>query len=160
MDIDTKKVRLEPMTDEMYQIYFREYENDPDLCLPGQECRPFVYNEESVERYVQRQRERKRVPLAILYGNEIVGEILIKDVEPSVCATLSVTLKNTGYKDRGIGTQAEKLAVAYVFWQMDIPTLYADTVRTNTRSQHVLEKVGFVKIRENAKFCYYRIDRP
>lgn len=31
-------------------------------------------------------------------------------------------MKNSGYKDRGIGTQAEKLAVRYVFNELDIPT--------------------------------------
>ena len=72
---------------------------------------------------------------------------------------MSIVLKNAKYKDRGIGTQAERLAVQYVFQDLDIPTLYADTVRTNRRSQHVLEKVGFTLIQEDQDFKYYRIDR-
>ena len=59
----------------------------------------------------------------------------------------------------GIGTRAERLAVQYVFDILDIPTVYADTVRSNTRSQHVLEKVGFSLIREDKEFRYYRIDK-
>jgi len=46
-----------------------------------------------------------------------------------------------------------------VFDDLDIPTIYADTVRTNCRSQHVLEKIGFSLIREDGDFKYYRIDR-
>ena len=60
---------------------------------------------------------------------------------------------------RYVAHQAEKLAVWYVFHDLDIPVLYADTIRTNTRSQHVLEKVGFVFIREADGFRYYEIRR-
>ena len=101
----------------------------------------------------------KRVPLAILRGDEIVGEIAIKQLEAHKCATMGISLKNAAYRDQGIGTQAERLAIQYVFRDMDIPTLYADTVQTNTRSRHVLEKVGFFFIREDRDFRYYRIDR-
>ena len=36
MQIEQERIRLVPMTDEMYHSFFKEYENDPDLCLPGQ----------------------------------------------------------------------------------------------------------------------------
>ena len=55
--------------------------------------------------------------------------------------------------------QAEQLAIKYVFYELDIPVLYADTVLTNTRSQHVLEKVGFQFIDEDEKRKHYRIMR-
>ena len=38
-------------------------------------------------------------------------------------------------------------------------TLYADTLRSNTRSQRILEKAGFSFLREDGDFRYYRIDR-
>ena len=133
-------VKLTPMTDEMYHSYFREYENDPDLCMSEQECLCYEYSEEMVERYIQIQREWKRVTLAILCKDEIVGEIILKNIEEHKCATMSITLKNPTFKDRGIGTAAEKLAVDYVFREMNIPTLYADTIQSNTRSQRVLKK--------------------
>lgn len=155
-DVD---IKLTPMTDEMYRLYFHEYENDPDLYMPGQEYVHYEYSEENVERYVQRQRDLKRVTLAILCDGEIVGEIIIKNIEEHKCATMGITLKNSKYKDHGIGTAAERLAVRFVFNELDIPTLYADTIQANTRSQHVLEKVGFTCISEDKDFKYYRIDR-
>ena len=154
-----ERIRLAPMTEEMYRSYFSEYENDPDLCLPGQTYLPYEFSEERVAQYVRRQHDRKRIPLAILCGDEIVGEIILKDIEPGVCAAMGIALKNAGYKDRGIGTRAERLAVRYVFDVLDIPTLYADTIRSNQRSRHVLEKVGFVPVREDQDYKYYRIDR-
>lgn len=152
-------VRLVPMTAEMYRLFFLEFENDPDVYLPGQKYVRYEYSEEKVAKYVQRQKDLRRIPLAILSDEEIVGEIILKNIEPHQCATMSIVLKNAQYKDHGIGTQAEKLAVQYVFHDLDIPALYADTVRTNSRSQHVLEKVGFTLIREDQDFKYYRIDR-
>ena len=152
-------IKLTLMTDEMYHSFFRGYENDPDLYMPGQAYVPYEYSKEKVERYIQRQRDLKRVTLAVLCDDEIVGEIILKNIEERRCATMGITLKNAGYKDRGIGTAAERLAVSYVFDELDIPTLYADTVQTNIRSRHVLEKVGFSCIREDKDFRYYRIDR-
>ena len=157
--MDDGSVKLTLMTDEMYRLFFREYENDPDLYMPGQEYVHYEYSDEKVERYVRRQRDLKRVTLAIMYDDEIAGEIIIKDIEDHICAAMGITLKNKKYKDRGIGTAAERLAVRFVFCELDIPTLYADTVQTNLRSQHVLEKVGFSFIREDKDFKYYRIDR-
>ncbi|MBR0513182.1 MAG: GNAT family N-acetyltransferase [Clostridia bacterium] len=152
-------VRLVPMTAEMYRLFFLEFENDPDVYLPGQKYVRYEYSEEKVAKYAQRQKDLRRITLAILSDEEIVGEIILKNIKPHQCATMSIVLKNAQYKDHGIGTQAEKLAVQYVFHDLDIPALYADTVRTNSRSQHVLEKVGFTLIREDQDFKYYRIDR-
>ena len=159
MQIGQDRIKLVPMTDDMYRSFFSEYENDPDLCLPGQEYVPYEYREEQAETYIQRQKEPGRIPLAVLCDDEVVGEIILKNMEPHKCATMSIVLKNAKYKDHGIGTQAERLAVQYVFDVLDIPTLYADAVRANGRSQHVLEKTGFVLIREDRDFRYYRIDR-
>ncbi len=152
-------ITLVPMTDGMYHTYLKEYENDPDLFLPGQAYVHYEYSEERASKYILRQRELGRVPLAVMCGNEIVGEIVIKNIEQGISAAMGVALKNARYKDRGIGTQAERLAVRYVFDVLDIPTLYADTVKANERSQHVLEKIGFRFIREDRDFKYYRIDR-
>ena len=65
------------------------------------------------------------------------------------------TMQNKGY-----GTQAERLAVQYVFETLNIPVLYADTILPNVRSQHVLEKVGFRYLRTEGDFKYYCIERP
>ena len=157
--MEQKTVELVPMTADMYHRYYKEYENDPDLLLPGQPYVPCVYIEDKVDRYIQRQRDLNRVPLGILWEGEIVGEIVIKNIEAHQCATMGLSLKNAKYKDRGIGTAAERSAIRFVFEVLDIPILYADTVKTNTRSQHVLEKVGFVFLREDQNFKYYRIDR-
>lgn len=156
---DPREIRLVPMTGEMYHRYFREYENDPDLCPAGERFVPYTYSREKTDRYVQRLAGLNRIGLAVMCGGEIAGEIVIKNIEERKCATLSICLKNARWKNRGIGTQAEKLAVRYVFDGLDIPVLYADSLRTNARSRRVLEKAGFRFVREDRDFVYYRIDR-
>lgn len=154
-----ERVSLRPMSAEMYHAYYREYENDPDLFLDKSECKPFVYSPAWVDRYIQRQIDCGRTCLAVMYGEEMAGEIILKNVEPGRSATLSICMKNDRYKGRGIGTQAERLAIDYVFHSLDIPVLYADTVVTNARSQHVLEKLGFQLLRTEGDFKYYVIER-
>ena len=152
-------VYLLPMTAEMYHEYFKEYQNDMDLYLDKSTYTPYVYAEESVNRYIQRQTDLKRKNFAIMFDGEMVGEIVIKNIVEHECATMSIAMKNARYKDRGFGTKAEQLAIQYVFNELDIPILYADAVLTNTRSQHVLEKVGFRFVKEEGDFRHYRIDR-
>lgn len=157
--MNNRKVRLTAMTPEMYHIFFREFENDPDLYLDKGKYIPYAYCKEKVDRYIQHQIDLKRISLAIMYEDNIAGEIILKDIKEHKCATLSISLKNPKYKDHGIGTQAEKLAIEYAFQILDIPTLYADTIKTNTRSQHVLEKAGFTLVNEDKDFKYYRVHR-
>ena len=152
-------VFLRPMTAEMYHAYCREYENDPDLYIDKSKFVSYVYSPELADRYIQRQTDLKRRWFAIMWGDEMVGELILKNIEPRKCATLSICMKNGRCKDRGFGTRAEGLAIGYVFRHLDIPVLYADTILTNERSQHVLEKVGFRFLREEGDFRYYRIDR-
>ena len=94
-----------------------------------------------------------------LYGEEMVGELKIYDIEPGKSASLGITMKNSKYKDRGFGTRAEQLAIEYVFYELDIPVLYADSILTNTRSQHVLEKVGFQFVYADEERKHYQISR-
>ena len=86
-EADLSGVRLVPMTPEMYVAFFREYENDPDLYPDKTAFVPYSFSEEKVARYVRRQSDLNRIPLAILCGDEIVGEIILKNIEPRSCAT-------------------------------------------------------------------------
>lgn len=152
-------VYLLPMTAEMYHAYFKEYQNDLDLYIDKSAYTPYTYEEEKVNRYIQRQIDLKRKVFAIMFNDEMVGELVIKNIAEHQCATLGLSMKDPKYKDRGFGTKAEQLAIQYVFNELDIPVLYADSILANTRSQHVLEKVGFQLIKEEGDFKYYSIER-
>ena len=153
------EIRLVPMTAEMYHEYFKEYQNDMDLYIDPKAYTVYSYDEKTVNRYIKRQSDLNRKPFAIMRGDEIVGELIIKNIEDRKCATLGLAMKNSTYKDHGFGTKAEQLAIAYVFQELDIPILYADSILSNKRSQHVLEKVGFKLIKTDDNFKYYCIER-
>ena len=73
-------VSLRPMTAEMYHVYYMEYRNDPDLYMDKSEYAPFVYSPEWVERYIQRQISKNRKCFAIMVGDEMAGEIILKNI--------------------------------------------------------------------------------
>ena len=154
-----EEIKLVPMTPEMYHAFFREYQNDRDLYLDQSDFVEYQYDSAKVDAYIQRQQNLNRLPFAIMFRGEMVGELKLYDIVERQSAVLGITMKNQAFKDRGFGTQAEKLAVRYVFEELDIPVLYADAVLTNTRSQHVLEKVGFQMIGEDERKKYYQIRR-
>ena len=153
------EITLKPMTAEMYHAFFQEYENDMDLYLDKNDYFEYVYEKSKVDAYIQRQIDLNRQPFAIMYGDEMVGELKIYDIVIDKSATLGITMKNRNYKDKGFGTRAEQLAVEYVFYQLNIPVLNADCILTNTRSQHVLEKVGFQFISADEQRKHYQITR-
>ncbi len=150
------KITLLPMTPEMYHRFFKEYQNDSDLYLDKSKFCEYSYSKEKVDAYIQRQIDLKRVTFAIMLGEEIVGELKIYNIVNGESAYFGITVKNKSYKDKGIGTRAEELALDYVFNVLNIPILYADSILTNTRSQHVLEKVGFEFIYQDEERKYYK----
>ncbi len=46
MQIERDRIKLVPMTNEKYRLFFREYENDPDMYLAGQDYkqRDWLFN--------------------------------------------------------------------------------------------------------------------
>ena len=68
-------------------------------------------------------------------------------------------MQNDAVKGKGYGTQTERLAVRTAFDEFGTAAVNADTIRKNTRSQHVLEKVGFRFVGEDETFKHYRIER-
>ncbi len=136
------QISLVPMTDEMYYAYFIDYENDPDLYFDKDKYEPYIYSVENVTRYIERKKAKHQIPMAILCEQEVIGELIFKEIIPGESATIGISLKQAKYKDHGYGTQAEKLAIDYAFGTLGVKTVLADSILTNTRSQHVLEKVG------------------
>lgn len=154
------KVTLEIMTRELCHKLYRGFQNDPDIYQDMTKFTPFVYREAWVDAYFDRQAAKQRIYIAILLDGEPIGEVLLKQIdrEGSSCV-LGIHLQNDTVKGKGYGTCAETLAVEYAFDRLGLTTVYADTVRKNTRSQHVLEKVGFRFSHEDALFRYYEITK-
>lgn len=158
--LQTGAVALIPMTLELCQIYFQDFQNDAAIYMDMSKFAPYRYQKEAVDAFFRRQTTPDRRYFAIMVAGQPVGELVLKriDFEKS-CCTMGIHLQNDGVKGKGYGTAAERLALRYAFTELMLQTVYADTVRKNTRSRHVLEKVGFEPIGEDDMFFYFKMER-
>ena len=153
------EITLAPMTRELFHTLYRGFENDPDIYMNMQYYTQYVYNSEKVDERFDSLQTPERVVFAVMLDGAPIGEVQLKRInrERNDC-TLSIRLQNDAVKNRGFGTQAEKQAVRYAFDVLKLDAVNADAVLKNTRSQHVLEKAGFMFTREDEMFRYYRIE--
>ena len=153
------EITLAPMTRELFHTLYRGFENDPDIYMNMQYYTQYAYNSEKVDERFDSLQTPERVVFAVMLDGAPIGEVQLKRInrERNDC-TLSIHLQNDAVKNRGFGTQAEKQAVRYAFDVLKLDAVNADAVLKNTRSQHVLEKAGFMFTREDEMFRYYRIE--
>ena len=153
-------IELKKMTKELCHELYKDWSNDASIYMDMSLFKPYSYNKSSVDRYFDSKNESSRIIFAIMLDGKPIGELQLKqiDLEKAEC-TLSIHMQNDAVKDKGYGTQAERLAVKYAFDELGMVAVNADTIMKNTRSQHVLEKVGFHLIGEDGTFKYYRIER-
>ena len=150
------KVTLKIMTRELCHEFYRGFQNDSDIFMDMSKFFTYQYSKEKVDRYFNEQQIDTRIVFMIMYDGNPLGEVKLKEIdyEEKEC-TLSIHLQNDLVKGKGIGTIAEKMALEYAFAELGMKVVKADAVLKNKRSQHVLEKVGFVFIREDGLFKYY-----
>lgn len=153
-------IELKKMTRELCHELYKGWSNDASIYMDMSLFKPYSYNKASIDRYFDSKNEPSRIIFAIMLDGKPIGELQLKqiDLEKAEC-TLSIHMQNDSVKDKGYGTQAERLAVKYAFDELGMVAVNADTIMKNTRSQHVLEKVGFHLIGEDGTFKYYRIER-
>lgn len=153
-------VRLQIMTKNLVRQYFRSFVLDPDLFLDKSQYQPYVYDDEKADSVVERYRQLGRVYLAVMLDQKPIGEVILKDIdrERKHC-TLGISMQSDAFKNKGNGTEAEKQALEYAFRRLGMEKVLADALVTNTRSQHVLKKVGFKETRRDDAFVYYECDK-
>lgn len=150
------KVSLQPMTREMCHAFYKGFQNDPAIGHYYE----YVYSAEIADRYFDNNDLPDRKLFAIMVGDQIVGECKLKNIDPQKReCSMGIHLRDDSVKGKGYGTQAERLILKYAFEEMGMVAVNADAVLKNTRSQHVLEKVGFQFVREDETFRYYRCVR-
>ena len=154
------KIRLELMTKEEYREYMKDFILDVSLFSDPSAYKPNVYDQEQCDATFDCYVSLGRVHLAIIVGDESASEIILKKInlEEKHC-TMGISMKNDSWKGMGYGTAAEIKALEYAFNIMNLETVFADALLNNTRSQHVLKKVGFQETHTDEQFRYYRCDK-
>ena len=148
-------VALKPMTRQMCHEFYKGFQNDTAIGHYYE----YVYTPEIADRYFDTNSVADRKLFAIMVGDRIVGECKLKsiDLQKRECS-MGIHLQNDEVKEKGYGTQAERLVLQYAFEELGMVAVNADAVLKNTRSQHVLEKVGFCYTHEDETFKYYRCE--
>lgn len=154
------EISLRIMTRELCHQLYTGWENDPSIYTDMKLFTTYKYDENAVNKYFDTKQNTSRILFAIMKGEKAIGELHLKQINmANKECTLSIHLQNDTVKGKGYGTHAEQLAVQYAFDVLGMVAVNADTIAKNTRSQHVLEKVGFKFIREENGFKYYRYER-
>ena len=157
-------IRLAPMTREYMHELFQGFVYDPDIFRDMdlyEKSKNSAYDPQKVDAlFAKRSGEEDRRSFAVLREETVIGQVDLKHIDliEKTCE-LSIHLKSDAVKDRGYGTRAERLAIAYAFETLGMETVLADCVEKNHRSQHVLEKLGFTLVRQEDGFKYYRLSR-
>ena len=148
------------MTRALCHQFFREYESDPAMYTDETQFQPYVYSEEAADSFYERKQVPGRLELVAMMDGRTIGHAQLKNInaEKRECE-FGFHMQNDSVKGLGYGTQIARLALEYAFTNFDVDTVYANTILKNTRSQHVLEKVGFRYINENDGLKYYRLTR-
>ncbi len=155
-----EEISLSIMTRELCHELFKGWENDPAAYMDMDRFVPYKYDKANVDRYFESKCDPSRILFAIMRGGKPIGELQLKRIDwKNKECTLSIHMQNDTVKGRGYGTRAEELALQYAFDVLGMDAINADTITKNTRSQHVLEKVGFQFIGEKDGFKYYRCVR-
>ena len=157
-------LELSPMTRERMHALYRHFTFDPDTFADMslyERYRDYRYDAGKVDAlFDKRSGEANGVAFAITLDGAVIGEVALRHIDANrrEC-TLSIHLQNDLVKDRGYGTQAERLAIDYAFDRLGMERVLADAVQKNARSRHVLEKLGFRYLYEKDGFAYYSLEK-
>ena len=153
------KVCLQPMDRSLLHEYYKNFVMDADIFMDMSNLRDYTYSPERVDAYFDRlQSQKDRVDFLIMSDDNPIGEIALKHMDNTAKqCELSIHLQSDAVKNKGYGTQAERLILEYAFQTLGMTTVVADSVLKNKRSQHTLEKVGFRETGRDETFVYYQI---
>lgn len=152
-------ISLEKTSLSRLREYYRGFQMDPDVFMDMSRFREYRYDSEQVEAYYHRLKATQdRVDFLVMQGERPIGEVALKHIDRQArSCELSIHLQNDSVKNQGFGTQAEQLATEYAFDTLGMDVVYANAVLKNTRSQHVLEKLGYERTGKDETFAYYRM---
>lgn len=152
-----KEITLCLMTKELCHQFFRDHESDPAVYADQREFQPYVYSKEAADSFYERKQVPGRLELVAMSEGQTIGHVQLKNIdELKRECEFGFHMQNDSFKGLGYGTRIARLALQYAFENLGMEAVCAYTILNNTRSQHVLEKVGFQYISQKDGFRYYR----
>ena len=157
-------ITLQPMTRERMHELYRGFAFDPDIFMDMElyeKNKNYQYDAQKVDSlFDMRSKEEGSIAFAVMLDGKVIGEVGLRHADPETReCELSIHLQNDLVKNKGYGTKAEQLAIRYAFDVLKMDHIFAESVIKNTRSQHILEKLGFHYLGDADGFRQYRLDR-
>ena len=149
-------ITLVPCSNIMWHEFYSRYVPDPMM-----DTTPYLYDFVRVEKNFQiKMADKARKYFTILLERNVIGEVYLKHINTEEKSTnIGIALIDDSVKGKGFGTVALKLIIDYALHVMALNTIHAESVLRNTRSQHIMEKVGFIYTHEDDTFKYYKLDK-
>jgi len=151
-----KNVGLVPTTNELWHEFWKGYIADPMMSDTKH-----IYEHDICERiYWEKMDDATRKYFSIMYDGKVVGYIYLKHMDrEKKSSEFGIALIDDSVKGKGFGTEAIALLLAYAFNELGLEVVLANAVLRNVRSQHVLEKIGFVYTHSDSRFKYYKLSQ-
>ncbi|WP_345620265.1 GNAT family protein [Streptomyces ziwulingensis] len=139
------KVVLRPFTAEDADLMW-EIVRDPEVVRFTFEPDTALTRERLHSWYGSRSTARDRLDLAVTdrLTGELVGEVVLYDVDPHARSCVFRTLIGPGGRGRGLGTEATRLIVGHGFEQGGLHRIELEVYGHNHRALRAYEKAGFV----------------
>lgn len=139
-----EKVVLRPFKNEDFS-FIEECLKDPEvLKLTGSSSN--FNREATLHWYNTRNRQTDRLDLAIVDRSEdfLVGEVVVNSYDEKNHSMNFRILIGPRGRNQGLGTEATRLIIDYVFKKTSLNQLTLSVFDFNPRAKHVYEKIGFV----------------
>ena len=138
-----ERITLRPVRPDDIDAYLALVQDEEGRRLTGTHA---SFTREQTEGWIKIIGEREgRVDLAIvpLGADELVGEVVLNQIDPdNRAANLRIGLRSSA-TDRGYGSEAIRLMLDYAFGPLGLHRVSLDVFGFNQRAIHVYEKLGF-----------------
>jgi len=138
-----KAVLLRPFTANDLPLIERCLKDPEVLKLTGSEA---DFDRETLKAwYGTRHDQSDRLDLAVIdrVSDTLVGEVVVNDYKShDHSMNFRILIGKTG-RNRGLGTEATRILIDYLFQQTSLARLTLSVFDFNPRAQHVYEKLGF-----------------
>ena len=144
-------IDIRPFTRAEFHQFYQGYVSDPVM-----DPNPYVYDSAYVDAFFDRCEAKAAYypTFGIFLKNGLpIGLMNLKriDREKSRCE-LAIVLMDDAYKGHGIGGEACRMLVEYAFSELGLMYVYADTMGSNVRMQHILGRLGFSLLSREERF--------
>lgn len=114
---------------------------------------------EEIKNYLEKiVKDDSREDYAICLNDteEMIGELTLFDIDsPNHAAGFRISMNEVKYTSKGYGTEAIKLIIDYVFFDLKLNRLQLEVFSHNVRGIRAYEKVGFIKEGVLREALYY-----